>query len=398
MCSGKSGSACLELGATRKPDCSLQQESSQPGAEFDTCLSEPGPCTAPNAELDAINTLLSELSDVESLTVISPGSEPEAVPTVHPAGSASREVQRKRYATLSDYSKHLRPQPPSSSRAFVRRPSVAAELSTVSCAGRRPKSATNTSGRPCSADLYALPKLACAPLPSNMYGSVMLSDDEPDDRDAGLHKMSSVAPTSGEDSLFGTFRPVTSNSDVSRCPTSCNFLAPVPPHSAAEDSTYDNKPASRAHQRQVCLEGPEANSGCSEDTLPAVPVPVKQVQTESTMEALILRMGAAVGTMSALGRADSSSSMLSTVPEVQQRQQILLQQCVEVMESFLQPEAACGPIDSDMASMQHDPSTLGSKMHSRHIYSLMRDTVSQGKPCSCERTSHHALHPSCCTL
>lgn len=379
MYSGKSGSACLE--APRKPDGSFAQENSQPGSEFDTCFSEPGPSTAPNAGLDAINTLVSELSDVESLTVISPRSESEALPTVDPAGSASQEVYRKRYATLSDYSTYLQPRRASPSRIFASMPPVSAELSTVSCNGRRRKSRTKASRRPCSADLYALPKLACAPLPSNMYGSVMLSDDEADERDEALYNIPSVPPTiNGEDSIFETFRPVTSNSDASRHPTSCNFLAPVPPEPAAEDSAYESKHSSRPLQRQVCIEGPQANSGCVEDAHPAVPTPGQQLLPSSSMEALILRMGAAVGTMSGLARADSSSSMLSTVPEVQQRQQVLLQQCVEVMESFLQPEAACGPIDSDMASMQQDTSALPSRMNSRHIYSFMRDTGSQGTP------------------
>lgn len=399
----------MKFGSPPKPNGSLEQELHDPayqGSAFDTCFSEPGPSTGLNSGLDAINTLISELSDVESLTVLSPRSVSEYLRAAEPAVDvdASQDVCRKRYATLSDYSKNLMPVRASSTRVFAGISSASTDLHAVSCVGPR-RSGMNWGRRHCSAELYALPKLACAPLQSEIYSSVLVSDelDKCDDESdiEALQAIPSEVPTvSGADSIYGTLVPISPTDEVSRRPSSCSFISPMPSPPSPEDTAHGTTLSGRPLQQDVLIEGPAANSGCLLEPSQSIPAPQPEAVPTSSMEALILRMGAAVGSMSALARPDSGSSLFSAAPELQHRQHVLLQQCVNVLESFLQPEAACGPIDSEMASLQQYTSTMASRMNSRQASSFLRESSSPSPGASppnhavySDIPAHHLLWP-----
>eukprot|EP00892_Ulva_mutabilis_P008219 jgi/Ulvmu1/576/UM001_0584.1 len=379
-----SGPACVDLASSTQEKRISAPEPPPPdysGSAFETCISEPAPATGIGNGLDAINTLVSELSDVESLTVISPrsGSGDVRVTEALIISRSSQHVYQRRYTAPSDFSRQIKPMCTVSSQPVSDMSSVSADLAARS-AGITFGSQKYKNKRLCSADQFALPKLACAPLVSEMNGSVMLSDEDDADTASmtgGLEPMPSQAPSiSQRDSICGTFRPISPHSAASHRPPSCNFMAPMPPPGsvAAEDSVSSPEEVTQLLPQPPSPHGPapapkqQPQPDEAPDEAPSTSA--EPAATDDSMEALILRMGAAVGAMSVLARPDSSSSMLSTNPEVKQRQQALLLQCVETMESFL--PVACGPIDSEMGSLQPDTSTMPSRMPSMPLMSSMK--------------------------
>lgn len=384
---------------TSEPDI---QQPEYSGSAFDTCISEPGPSTGLGNGLDAINTLLSELSDVESLTVLSPRSGSDDLRGGDAHEATRQRVHCKQFSTLSDYSKHLKPIRTTSSQAVGTLSSVSADLHVGSSSAALVRGSKKyRSKRLCSADLYALPKLACAPLLSEMNGSVMLSDDDANEVGSvpvGREPVPSKEPTiHNSDSICGTFRPI--SSQTAARPASCNLTASAAPAVAPEDSAYSpTDPSQLPSQTAISDRLVDTSSrlkGAGQSTS-AVNQP-----GATDMEAIIMRMGAAVGSMSALARPDSGSSMVSAVPEVKQRQQAMLLHFVEAFESFLQPPAACGPVDSDMASVHPDTSHIPS----RHMASSMKGSnFSLGLPPhlraarpSMHASLHHPIHTTLAT-